>query len=145
MCSLSALAPAVWRLLSPAPAEMRGSVWDMDWWEDPIWRNDRINAINLHFITAFLAVHLRGEGSRATYLNVPVETSDDGVWKAPVDTPWGAYSPGGDGVTLWKGFQRRHARGWNCGIWGWGLSDRLESGFHCLRLRTSAKRRLIAV
>jgi hypothetical protein len=103
--------------LNPAPAEMRGSVWDMDWWEDPIWRNDRINAINLHFITAFLAVHLRGEGSRAAYLNVPVENSDDGVWAAPAGTPWGAYSPGGanspaeGGVTLWKGFQRRHARG----------------------------------
>jgi predicted dienelactone hydrolase len=97
--------------LNPAPAQMRGSVWDMDWWEDPIWRQDRINAINLHFITAFLAVHLRGEGSRAGYLNVPVENSDDGVWNAPAGTPWGAYSPGGDGVTLWKGFQRRHARG----------------------------------
>jgi predicted dienelactone hydrolase len=97
--------------LNPAPPEMRGSVWDMDWWEDPIWRQDRINAINLHFITAFLAVHLRGEGSRAEYLNVPVENSDDGVWAAPAGTPWGAYSPGGDGVTMWKGFQRRHARG----------------------------------
>jgi predicted dienelactone hydrolase len=97
--------------LNPAPAQMRNSVWDMDWWEDPIWRNDRINAINLHFITAFLAVHLRGDGSRAAYLNVPVEQSDDGDWQAPAGTPWGAYSPGGDGVTLWKGFQRRHARG----------------------------------
>jgi predicted dienelactone hydrolase len=97
--------------LNPAPAEMRGSVWDMDWFEDPIWRQDRINAINLHFITAFLAVHLRGEVARAAYLNVGVETSDDGVWKAPDGTPWGAFSPGGEGVTLWKGFQRRHARG----------------------------------
>jgi predicted dienelactone hydrolase len=97
--------------LNPAPAEMRGSVWDMDWWEDPIWRNDRISAINLHFITAFLAVHLRGEVARSAYLNVPVENSDDGVWAAPAGTPWAAYSPGGDGVTLWKGFQRRHARG----------------------------------
>jgi predicted dienelactone hydrolase len=97
--------------LNPAPPEMRGSVWDMDWWEDPIWRQDRINAINLHFITAFLAVHLRGEGAQAAYLNVPVENSDDGVWAAPAGTPWGAYSPGGKDVTLWKGFQRRHARG----------------------------------
>jgi predicted dienelactone hydrolase len=84
--------------LNPAPAQMRG-------------RNDRINAINLHFITAFLAVHLRGEVGRVAYLNVGVEISDNGVWAAPAATPWGAYSPGGDGVTLWKGFQRRHARG----------------------------------
>lgn len=97
--------------LNPAPREMRGSVWDMDWFEDPIWRQDRINAINLHFITAFLSVHLRGDGSKGAYLNVPVESSDDGEWNAPVGTPWGAYSPGGEGVTLWKGFQRRRARG----------------------------------
>jgi predicted dienelactone hydrolase len=97
--------------LNPAPAQMRSSTWDMDWFEDPIWRQDRMNAINLHFITAFLAVHLRGEVARAAYLNVGVENSDDGVWKASDDTLWGAYSPGGDEVTLWKGFQRRHARG----------------------------------
>ena len=97
--------------LNPAPREMRGSLWDIDWFEDPIWRQDRINAINLHFITAFLAVSLRGEADKLAYLDVPVETSDEGVWTAPAGTPWGAYSPGGTGVTLWKGFQRRHAGG----------------------------------
>jgi predicted dienelactone hydrolase len=97
--------------LNPAPPEMLSTVWDRDWFEDPIWRQDRINAINLHFITAFLAVHLRGEDSRAAFLNVAVANSDDGVWDAPAGVPWGAYSPGGEGVTLWKGFQRRHARG----------------------------------
>jgi predicted dienelactone hydrolase len=97
--------------LNPAPSEMRRSVWDLDWFEDPIWRQDRINAINLHFITAFLGLHVRGQTERAEWLNVPVVNSDDGVWNAPPGTPWGAYSPGGKGVTLWKGFQRRHARG----------------------------------
>ena len=97
--------------LNPAPREMRGTVWDMDWFEDPIWRQDRINAINLHFITAFLAVHLQKDASKAAYLNVGIENSDDGEWNAPAGTPWGAYSPGGAGVTLWKGFQRRHAKG----------------------------------
>jgi predicted dienelactone hydrolase len=97
--------------LNPAPAEMRGSVWDMDWFEDPIWRQERLNAINLHFITAFLGLHLRREADKLAYLNVAVTNSDDGEWNAPAGTPWGAYSPGEDGVTLWKGFQRRHARG----------------------------------
>jgi predicted dienelactone hydrolase len=97
--------------LSPAPAQMRGSVWDMDWFEDSVWRQDRINAINLHFITAFLDVYLRGNPERKPYLDVSVSNADDGVWNAPATTGWGAYSPGGDGVTLWKGFQRRHARG----------------------------------
>lgn len=97
--------------LNPAPAEMRASVWDMDWFEDPIWRQDRINAINLHFVTAFLDRHVRGKSDVAAYLDVPVTNSDDGVWNAPLATAWSAYSPGGAGVTLWKGFQRRHARG----------------------------------
>ena len=97
--------------LNPAPLEMRGTVWDIDWFEDPIWRQDRINAINLHFITAFLAVHLRKDSNKLAYLHMAVEDSDDGTWDAPAGTAWGAYSPGGEGVTLWKGFQRRHARG----------------------------------
>jgi predicted dienelactone hydrolase len=97
--------------LNPAPMEMRGSLWDIDWFEDPIWRQDRVNAINLHFITAFLAVHLRGEAGMRSFLDVPIESASEGVWDAPAGTPWGAFSPGGSGVTLWKGFQRRHAQG----------------------------------
>lgn len=97
--------------LNPVPAVMRRSLWDIDWFEDPVWRQDRINAINLHFISAFLAVHLRGDAGKRAYLDVPVEESDKGEWNAPVGTPWGAYGPGGEGVTLWRGFQRRHARG----------------------------------
>ncbi len=97
--------------LNPVPGEMRRSLWDMDWFEDPIWRQDRINAINLHFISAFLALHLREDADKRTYLDVPVAESDTGEWNAPAGTAWGAHSPGGEGVTLWKGFQRRHARG----------------------------------
>ncbi len=97
--------------LNPAPPQMRGSVWDMDWFEDPVWRQDRINAINTHFITAFLDRYLRGDAAAAPWLDVPVVNGDDGKWDAPATTGWGAFSPGGPGVTLWKGFQRRHARG----------------------------------
>lgn len=97
--------------LNPAPTEMRSSVWDMDWFEDPVWRPDRMNAINLHFITAFLATNLLGEVDKRSYLDVPVENSDTGTWNAAPGTAWGAYSPGGAGVTLWKGFQRRNAQG----------------------------------
>ena len=97
--------------LNPAPPEMRNSLWDLDWFEDPIWRQDRVNAINLHFITAFLGVHLRGEKGLTSYLDVPVVNGSEGEWNPSSATPWGAYSPGGEGVTLWKGFQRRHAEG----------------------------------
>lgn len=96
--------------LNPAPPEMQGSLWDHDWFEDSIWKQERVNATNLHFITAFLAVTLKGDTAARTWLGVPVINSDDGSWDAPAGTPWGAYSPGGAGVTLWKGFQRRHAQ-----------------------------------
>lgn len=97
--------------LNPVPDEMRASLWDMDWFEDPIWRQDRINAINLHFITAFLAIHVHGDREKQSYLDVSDPDSDKGEWNAPSGTPWGAYSPGAPEATLWKGFQRRHARG----------------------------------
>lgn len=97
--------------LNPAPKEMRRTLWDIDWFEDAIWRHDRLNAITLHFITAFLDVHLRGQRDKRAYLDLPVVDSDTGSWKAPAGTPWGSFSPGGPGITLWKGFQRGRARG----------------------------------
>ncbi len=97
--------------LNPAPVGMRDTLWDIDWFEDPIWRKDRINAISLHFITAFLDVNLRGARDKQAYLDLPIEDSDAGTWTAPSGTSWGAYSPGGPDVTLWKGFQQRRARG----------------------------------
>ena len=85
---------------------------DADWFEDPVWRKERLVGINLHFITAFLDRYVKGDASRGPYIDGLVVESSEGEWPtAPKDTPWGAYSPGGDGITLWKGFQRRHAEG----------------------------------
>lgn len=98
--------------LGPAPDEMKASLWDEDWFEDPVWRKDRLVGIQLHFISAFLDRSLKGDASRSAYLDGLVEESSSGTWKtAPAGTPWSAYSPGGADVTLWKGFQRRHAEG----------------------------------
>jgi predicted dienelactone hydrolase len=98
--------------LSPAPDSMRQRLWDQDWFEDSVWRAERINAINAHFITAFLDRYVKGDESRAAYLNVPVTESAAGAW--PAATPplaYDAYSPGTAEITLWKGFQRNHAAG----------------------------------
>jgi len=98
--------------LNPVPDAMRQRLWNQDWFEDPVWRKDRINAINAHFITAFLDLHVKGDASRAAYLNVPVTESADGIW--PPATPplaYDAYSPGTADITVWKGFQRNHAAG----------------------------------
>jgi predicted dienelactone hydrolase len=97
--------------LGSAPPEMRRSLWDQDWFEDPVWRKDRLVGISLHFVTAFLDRNLKGDESRGAYLDGLVEDSGQGTWAAPPTTPWAAYSPGGEGITLWKGFQRRHAEG----------------------------------
>lgn len=97
--------------LGPAPAEMRARLWDQDWFEDPVWRADRIVDVNLHFITAFLDRYVKDEESRAAYLDGLAPRSSEGAWPAPAGVPYDARSPGGEGVTLWKGFQRQHAEG----------------------------------
>jgi predicted dienelactone hydrolase len=97
--------------LDPAPAEMRHGVWDISWFEDPVWRKDRIIGINLHMITAFLDRYVRDDESRAAYLDGLVPDASAGRWQAPPGTAFGAISPGTAGITLWKGFQRDYADG----------------------------------
>jgi predicted dienelactone hydrolase len=96
--------------LGPAPPEMRTDLWNQDWFEDPVWRKDRLIGISLHFITAFLDRYVKDDASRGAFIDGLVVESSQGKWDAPQGTPWNARSPGGD-VTLWKGFQRRHATG----------------------------------
>lgn len=94
---------------NPAPAAMRSRLWDFDWFEDPVWRKQRINAIATHFITAFLDRNLKGNEQSGAYFAVPSESSDADGWNGP-DTPWDAVSKGGDNPT-WLGFVRGHQRG----------------------------------
>ena len=96
--------------LSPAPDAMRSRLWDLDWFEDPVWRKERVNAIEAHFITAFLGRYLNGDASFAAYLEPQAAESSDGVWPGSVaPTPYEAYSPGTGDITVWKGFQRKQA------------------------------------
>ncbi len=92
--------------LNPAPDSMRSNLWDLSWFEDPVWRKDRIIAINLHMITAFLDRYVRGDESRAAYLDVAVEDSNEGRWPAELVTLFDTRSTGTTGITVWKGFQR---------------------------------------
>ncbi len=82
--------------------------------DEPVWRKDRITAINQHFVTAFLDLYLKGDNSRKAYLQVPIPKSDDGEWKLPDGArDEGAFSTGHDanGSPFWPGFQRRWALG----------------------------------
>lgn len=96
--------------LDPVPRQMRGSLWNLSWFQDPVWDTRRVNAINTHFITAFLDVYLKNEPSRAAYLDVPVVHAGRGRW--PHDhARFSAYSAATGDVTVWKGFQRSFAVG----------------------------------
>jgi predicted dienelactone hydrolase len=98
--------------LNPAPQSMRQTLWNQDWFEDPVWRKERVNAINAHFITAFLDRYLKDDESRAAYLDVAATDSDAGVWPAAAPPlAYDAYSRGAPEITVWKGFQRNHAAG----------------------------------
>jgi len=62
-------------------------------------------------ISAFLDLHMKGDASRAAYLDVATPKSDDAVWPATAARAYGAYSPGAAPITVWKGFQRLHDAG----------------------------------
>ena len=97
--------------LNVAPSAMRSRLWDEDWFEDPVWRKERVSAINAHFITAFLDRYVKGDVSRQAYLDVQTPDSDAGAWPATSTLPYSAYSPSDSNITVWKGFQRNHATG----------------------------------
>lgn len=99
---------------NPPPPEALGEFSTQESFDEPVWRKDRIAAINQHFITAFLDLQLKGDQSRRAYLDVPVVRSNDAAWPvARGERTGGSYSPGAgkEGHTYWKGFQRRWALG----------------------------------
>lgn len=78
---------------------------------EPVWRGDRLNAINVHFITAFLDLTLKNDRTRAAYLMVPTVRAVDSVWPEPIGPP-GSGAIAGDAQPMhWRGFQRRWAIG----------------------------------
>ncbi len=94
---------------NPAPAEALPNFVTREFFEEPVWRKDRITAINQHFITAFLDLTLKGDESRRAYLHVAPEISNEGKWPLPPGASVGAKLS--DGTGYWKGFQRRWALG----------------------------------
>jgi predicted dienelactone hydrolase len=63
---------------NPVPDEARSSFRFREMFEEPVWRGDRINAINQHFITAFLNRHLKNDSAAAPFLEPPAGPS--GSW-----------------------------------------------------------------
>ncbi len=97
--------------LGAAPPEMRGTLWDQDWFEDPVWRKDRLNAVTLHVVTAFLDRFVKNDAARAAYLDVNVPDADTAIWPAPPAAAYDAFGTGTGASPGWKGFRRNHAVG----------------------------------
>lgn len=94
-----------------APPEMRKTFWDEDWFEDSVWRKDRLLAVQAHFITAFLDRTVKGDAAKGAYLDGLVPNSDDGAWADAPPGRYAGYSPGPPASTIWKGFQPSRAKG----------------------------------
>jgi predicted dienelactone hydrolase len=84
-----------------------------DWFDEPVWRKERISAINQHFVTAFLDLYLKGDESKRSYVDVAPVVANDGEWpRSTGRSPGPEYSDGGlPDHPYWKGFHRRFAIG----------------------------------
>lgn len=82
--------------------------------EEPVWRRDRILAVNRHVITAFLDQRLKGDAAHGAYLAVPTVRASDGAWPLAPGVSVGDRLAGPDDAgtaKYWPGFQRRWALG----------------------------------
>jgi pimeloyl-ACP methyl ester carboxylesterase len=94
-----------------APPEARSRFWDFEWFEDAVWRKDRLIAVQSHFITAFLDRYVKGEGAQSAYLDGLVVNSNEGTWPQAPGGRHAGFSPGAPQASLWKGFQPNKAAG----------------------------------
>jgi alpha-beta hydrolase superfamily lysophospholipase len=83
----------------------------LEFLREPVWRTDRINAINQHFVTAFFDMELKGDTSKAAYLALPAANSNDSVWPVGFGEQLNGERAGAEQKDHWRGFQRRWAVG----------------------------------
>ena len=78
---------------------------------EPVWRQERINATNQHFVAAFFDLTLKGDETRRAYLDVPTVQASEGKWVVPFGTPDNGELAGDGQPGYWRGFPRRWALG----------------------------------
>lgn len=96
---------------NPPPAEADSDFSTREYFAEPVWRTERINAINQHFITAFLDLYLKGDAAKRAYLDVVPPRSNDGQWPIGPFQNIGGKFASQDQSSYWRGFQRRWALG----------------------------------
>jgi hypothetical protein len=93
----------------PAPAEAWVPSENLDFtpfehYADPVWDTVRMNNIAQHFITAFFDLHLKGDASRRSYLDLIPEGAAGVIALDEAGTPTEDH-------TYWAGFAPRTAVG----------------------------------
>lgn len=96
---------------NPPPPQVHSDFSTFEYFAEPVWRAERINAINQHFITAFLGFHLKGEDALASYLAVEPSNAGDGLWPLLPSQNVGGQVADEEQGNYWRGFQRRWAIG----------------------------------
>jgi predicted dienelactone hydrolase len=66
---------------NPPPPEAMTTFAAQAFFDEPVWRKDRIGAINQNFITAFLDFYVKGDATRRDYLDLPTQSPDRPAWK----------------------------------------------------------------
>lgn len=96
---------------NPPPPEADGDFSTREYFAEPVWRAERINSINQHFITAFLDLNLKGDATKSAFLDVPTTLGGDAKWPlAPMENVGGKTATDSE-TGYWRGFQRRWALG----------------------------------
>ncbi len=96
---------------NPVPITANTDFSTLEFFAEPVWRTERLNQINQHFITAFLDLHLKGEVAKAAYLDVPSTSASEGEWPSALGEQLGGTYAGTAQPKYWRGFQRRWALG----------------------------------
>ncbi len=96
---------------NPVPVDDNTDFQTLEFFTEPVWRTQRVNAINQHFIVAFLDVALKGDAAKAAYLDVPTPVAGDGDWPSAFGEQLGGTMAGAKQPKYWPGFQRRWALG----------------------------------
>lgn len=110
---------------NPVPSTVATAFPVIEFMNEPVWRQDRINMINQHFICAFLDLHLKGDRAKAGYLTVPTEDAGDGEWPMAFGESAGGTLAGNAQPKYWRGFQRRWALGLSMHSAARGMSGKL--------------------
>jgi predicted dienelactone hydrolase len=96
---------------NPVPVTDQTDFQTLEFFTEPVWRTERLNMINQHFISAFFDLTLKGDTAKSAYLDVPTQNAGDGDWPSAPGEHLGGKMAGADQPEYWRGFQRRWALG----------------------------------